>query len=81
MMPQYDNRNTGVLFKNDKKTEDKHPDYKGSYTDASGKEHWVAAWIRTKKNSNEKFMSFKMDPKDAQAKAGEESQEPEGAPF
>ena len=28
---EYDNTNRGVLFKHDKKTDEKHPDYKGSY--------------------------------------------------
>lgn len=83
-MAQYDNRNRGVLFKNDKKSGDKDPDYKGSYTDQSNNEFWVSAWIKTKKNSNEKFMSFSMTPKSAAAKqaaSGEHSQDTGDAPF
>ena len=35
--------NTLVLFKNDKKESDKHPDLKGQ-GQVNGKEYWVAGW-------------------------------------
>ena len=35
--------NTLVLFKNDKKETDKHPDMKGQ-GDVNGKEYWLSAW-------------------------------------
>lgn len=38
-------RNTGVLFKNNRKQTDKHPDYTGSYTDGDGNEYFLDAWI------------------------------------
>lgn len=60
---EYDNKNRGVLFKNDKKESEKHADYKGSYTDANGEEHWVSAWIKTPKKGGDKFMSFVTTPK------------------
>jgi hypothetical protein len=59
---QYDNTNTGAIFKNDKKETDKHPDYKGS-ANVDGIEYWVSAWLKTSK-SGEKFMSFSYTPKD-----------------
>ena len=68
---EYDNKNTGVLFKNAKKKTDKHPDYTGTYTDGAGKEHWLSSWIKTDKNGN-KYMSLSTTPKDAR---GEESQD------
>ena len=43
---QYDNSSRGVLFKNDRKEKETHPDYKGSYTDANGAEFWLSAWIK-----------------------------------
>ena len=49
---EYDNTNRGVLFKNDKKTDQKHPDYKGSYMDANGADHWLSAWLAKDKNGN-----------------------------
>lgn len=66
---EYDNTNRGVLFKNDKKESDKHPDYKGSYTDGSGSEHWLSAWIKMDKNGKP-FMSLSTTPKDQAHKAG-----------
>lgn len=69
-MPEYDNTNTGALFKNDKKETDKHPDYKGS-VNANGREYWLSAWLKTSKKGT-KFMSLSLSPKEAR---GEESQE------
>jgi len=59
---EYDNRNTGVLFKNNYKEKDSHPDYKGSFEDANGQEKDLAAWIRTSKNGG-KFLSVKVSDK------------------
>lgn len=60
---QYDNTNRGVLFKNDKKTDEKHPDYKGSYMDGDGADHWLNAWIAKDKNGNT-YMRLSTKPKD-----------------
>jgi len=60
---EYDDKNRGVLFKNDKKESEKHPDYKGNYMDAEGNEFWVSAWIRTPKAGGDKFMSFETTAK------------------
>ena len=51
-MTQYDNRNSGALFPNDRKTKASHPDYKGSMTDASGQEFWISAWVKQGKRVN-----------------------------
>ena len=60
---EYDNNNSGILFKNDYKEEgSKQPDYKGSFTDANGEEKDLAAWIRTA-NSGKKFLSVKVSDK------------------
>ena len=61
-MPDFDNTNRGVLFKNDKKESDKHPDYKGNMN-VDGVEHWLDAWIKEGKSG--KFMSLSIKPKDA----------------
>ncbi len=60
---EYDNSNRGVLFKNDRKEKETHPDYKGSYTDANGAEFWLSAWIKKDKNGNS-FMSLSTTAKD-----------------
>ena len=46
---------SGVLFKNDRKEKDTHPDYKGSIN-IDGVDHWLSAWIKDGKNG--KFMSL-----------------------
>jgi hypothetical protein len=61
MTKQYDNTNRGVLFKNDKKTTDKHPDYTGKI-DVNGTEFKLAAWIKT--GGKGKFMSLSIGTKD-----------------
>ena len=60
---EYDNSNRGVLFKNDRKEKDTHPDYKGSYTDGNGAEFWLSAWLKKDKNGNT-FMSLSTTAKD-----------------
>ena len=56
MEQQYDNRDKGVLFKNEKKTKERSPDYQGSINIA-GTDHWLSAWIATSK-SGKKFLSL-----------------------
>ena len=53
---------SGLLFKNDNKTSDQHPDYKGSIM-VGGVEYWLSAWIKQGKNG--KFMGLATSPKDA----------------
>lgn len=43
--------NTGTLFKNDHKTEDKHPSYKGTIN-IGGELKNIALWKRTKQNGD-----------------------------
>lgn len=62
-MSDFDNTNSGALFKNKKRTNDKQPDYTGR-VNADGKDFWVSAWIKTSK-AGEKFMSMALTPVDA----------------
>lgn len=64
MTKEYDNTDRGVLFKNDRKEQDNHPDYKGSIN-VGGVEFWLSAWI--KEGNKGKFMSLSIKPKDQQA--------------
>ena len=73
-MTQYDNTNRGVLFKNDRKAKDSHPDYTGSLN-VDGVEHFLDAWIREGKSG--KFMSVSVKRKDKQ---GGTSRPPAPAP-
>lgn len=58
--------NSGVLFKNDKKESEKHPDYKGSMI-VNGTDYWLSAWIKEGKSG--KFMGLALSPKDDQPPA------------
>ena len=60
-MTQYDNTNTGVVFKNDNKSEDWHPEYRGSIN-VEGKEYFIDLKIREGKHG--KFFSAKVKRKD-----------------
>lgn len=52
---EYDNTNRGVLFTNERKTTDKHPDMNGKL-DINGVEHWFSGWW--KKGSKGEFLSL-----------------------
>ena len=56
-MSNYDNTNSGVLFTNDKKGNEKAPDYKGK-VNIEGKEKNIAGWIREGKSGM--FISIKI---------------------
>ena len=62
-MTEYNNENRGVLFKNDRKDSEKHPDYKGNIN-VGGVEYWLSAWI--KESAKGKFMSLSIQPKEEQ---------------
>ena len=47
-MAEFDNTNRGSLFKNDKKTEEKHPDLSGSIN-IEGVEYWISSWKKISK--------------------------------
>jgi len=62
-MTDYDNTNRGSLFKNDKKTQENHPDYKGQIN-IKGTDYWLNAWLKTSTKGT-KFMSLSVSPKEA----------------
>lgn len=61
MAKEFDNTDRGVLFKNDDKEKDTHPDYKGNIN-VGGTDYWLSAWIKDGKKG--KFMSLAIKPKD-----------------
>jgi uncharacterized protein (DUF736 family) len=62
-MSNYDNTNTGALFKNDKQGNENWPDYRGSIN-INGEEFWISAWLKTSKKDNTKYMSLAVQPKE-----------------
>lgn len=63
---EYDNTNSGVLFKNQSENE-KAPMYRGKIN-VDGKEYELAAWLREAKSGKGKFLSLKVqEPRQKQA--------------
>ncbi len=64
----YDNKNSGMLARNERKQQPNHPDYTGTL-DVDGKQFWLSAWIKEggpqSKMAGKKFFSIAVKPKDA----------------
>lgn len=52
----YDNTNSGALFTNDKKGNEKRPDYTGKIN-VEGKDFYISAWVKENKTGG-KFLSL-----------------------
>ena len=84
-MSDYDNTNTGAMFKRDKEGNENRPDYSGPIN-VDGTDWEVAAWIRESKAGN-KYMSLKVSPpfnpegSQKPSRAGANLPEPEDIPF
>ena len=57
-----DKRNTFILSRNERKTEETHADFTGSLTDENGNEFWLNAWVKEK--DGRRFFTGNMKPKD-----------------
>lgn len=84
-MTEYDNTNSGALFKNKRKEHDRQPDMRGQ-VNVEGTEYWVSAWRKVSRKG-EPFISMALTPKDDQPKTddptdlgGDESSEEPEAP-
>lgn len=61
-MADYDNTNSGALFKNAEKATDKHPDYRGTIN-VDGTEYWLSAWLK-KSKAGATYMSLAVKVKE-----------------
>jgi hypothetical protein len=65
----YDDENKGALFRNERKTRDEQPGWRGS-AKVDGKEYWISCWVNTAgpqaKNPGSKYMSLRFDPKEVE---------------
>ena len=72
MSKQYDNTNSGILARNDRKEKDTHPDFTGSLN-VEGTEYWLSAWVNEgrpgTKFEGKKYFSIKVNPKEQQRSA------------
>lgn len=64
-MTEYNNELRGVLFKNEDKQTDKHPDYRGQAT-IEGVEYFLDVWINESQKTGKKFLSCSFKKKDKQ---------------
>ena len=64
-MPEYDNSMRGVLFRNDKASENPNaPAYKGN-GEVNGVEVWISAWVK-KSAKGVSYMSLSFENKEGQ---------------
>ena len=61
-MADFDDTNTWVLFRNERKEKENQPDYTGNIN-IEGEEFRLAAWVKTSKQGK-KFFSGRVSPKD-----------------
>ena len=62
------NKNSGALFRNDKKATEQHPDYTGNIT-IEGKDYYLSAWVNESARTGQKYFAIKATPKAATAPA------------
>ena len=64
---EYDNTNTGALFKNNRRTSDRAPEFRGQITvktpDGEILEYWVSCWEKTSRQGDD-FFSLALDLKE-----------------
>lgn len=65
-MADFDNTNRGILSKNDRREKDSHPEYNGTIN-IEGREYWLSAWVKERKDGSGKFFSLAVKPKDEKA--------------
>jgi hypothetical protein len=60
-MPYEQKNGQGSLFKNDRKAQDTHADYRGDCT-IDGRAYWLNAWVKETKGGK-KYFSLSIKPK------------------
>ena len=79
-MAEYDNTNRWKLGKNNKKRDDRSPEFTGSIN-IDGKEYWLNGWVREARG--EKFFSGTVKPKEPRSQEAPASADPfsDSVPF
>lgn len=78
-MPEYDNELSGALFKNQRKSNEKQPDYRGQAT-IDGVDYRLAAWIKKSKRGDT-YMSLAFTEKDEETDSAPEDEPDDDIPF
>ena len=78
-MSDYDNTNSGALFKNDKQGNDNWPDYRGQIN-VNGEDFWISAWLKTSKKDGKKYMSLAIQPNDKKQSSRQPARQPSRQP-
>lgn len=61
-MSDFEQKNgTGSIFKNENKTKESHPDYRGSILTPTGEKFDLSLWLKTAK-SGKKYFSVSVQP-------------------
>lgn len=64
-MTEYDNTNSGMMARNEKRAPgSKQPEFKG-VINAGGQEYWLSAWVKESK-AGKKYFSISLEPKDVE---------------
>jgi|TARA_R110002126_G_scaffold13558_2_gene58651 hypothetical protein len=64
-MPEYDNKNRGAIWKNDRKTTETQPDYTGTIN-IEGVDYWLNGWRAAEGASDRApVLKFSVAPKEA----------------
>ncbi len=71
---------SGSLFKNEKKTEEKHPQMQGSCL-IDGVEYWVSAWTKDAPLGRWQSLAFKRKEAKPDAKPAPASDDDDSIPF
>jgi len=82
-MSNYDNTNRGAIFKNEQKSNDKQPDYKGRIN-VDGVDKQVSLWVTTSKEGKKFFSVQISEPYQPQQQAPQQAEatgDDSGMPF
>lgn len=82
-MTQYDNTNSGLLAKNDRREKETQPEYRGKIN-IEGVEYWLSAWVKVgregTKLAGQKYFSLSATPIEEPRHAPAPPQRPPAAP-
>jgi len=67
----YDNTNTFILAKNQKRETEKHPEYTGT-VNVDGVEYYLNGWVKERKDGTGKFISGSIKPKNPKPKPADD---------